>query len=79
MVVYDLHIESITRLEAKAQTPPVIDTNAPLTSAVTAQSLQPVARRNTEILKGIRIVQHLQFPLGSAGDRLEPAGARARK
>jgi len=36
MVICDLYIESIAILEAKTDTPPIIDANAPLTFAGTS-------------------------------------------
>ncbi len=71
MVIYDRDIESITILEAKTDTPPIIDANAPLTFAVTVQGFQPVARRDTEVFECICVVQHLQLALCYSGKCFE--------
>jgi len=63
MIIYDIDIESIAILEAKTDTPPIVDANAPLTCTVTAQGFQPVAWWDTEVFECIRVVQHLQFTL----------------
>lgn len=67
MVIYDRNIESFAILEAKTDTPLIIDANAPLTFAGTPQGFQPVARRDTEVFECICIIQHLQFTLCSSG------------
>lgn len=51
MVIYDLNIKHIAIIEAKANAPLIIDTNAPLTFAVASQRLQSVARRYSEVIK----------------------------
>ena len=51
MVIYDLNIKHIAIIEAKADAPLIIDTNAPLTFAVASQRLQSVARRYSEVIK----------------------------
>jgi hypothetical protein len=79
MVIDDLNIKSIAILEAKAQAPLVIDANTPLTFAASAQSLQPVARRNAKVLECIRVIEHLQLAFRNDGNRPEPAGALALK
>ena len=71
MIIYDRDIESIAILEAKTDTPPIVDANAPLTSAVTAQGFQPVARWDTEVFECIGVVQHLQLTLCNRGKSLE--------
>jgi len=73
MVIYDRDIESIAILEAKTDTPPIIDANTPLTFTVTAQGFQPVTRRDTEVFEFIRVVQHLQFTLCNSGKCFELA------
>src|SRR5690606_502729 len=57
MVIDDLHIGGTGLGPAKADAPLVIDANAPLTRAVTAQGLQPVPRRHPEILDGSRSIE----------------------
>jgi hypothetical protein len=79
MVIDDLNIKSIAVFETKAQTPLVVDANAPLAFAAPAQSFQPVAGRNPKVLECIRVVQHLQFAFRDDGNRLESAGAFALK
>jgi hypothetical protein len=79
VVVDNLNIKSIAILEAKAQAPLVIDANAPLTSAASTQTLQPVARQNAKILEGVCVIQHLQLTFRNTGNRLESVGALALK
>lgn len=73
MVINDRDIERITILEAKTDAPPIIDANAPLTFAVTAQGFQPVARWDAEVFKRIRVVQHLQLALCNSSKCFELA------
>jgi len=77
MVIDDCDIESIASIEAKTDTPLIINANAPLTFAVAAQGFQPVAWGNTEVFECMRVVQHLQFTLGRGGKCFEPTRAFA--
>jgi hypothetical protein len=73
MVIYDRDIESVAILEAKTDAPPIIDANAPLTFAITAQGFQPIARRDTEVFDRLRVVQHLQLALCNSSKCFELA------
>ncbi len=73
MVIYDRDIESIAILEAKTDTPPIIDANTPLTFTVTTQGFQPITRWDTEVFEFIRVVQHLQFTLCNSDKYFELA------
>jgi hypothetical protein len=45
VIINNFYIKGIAVFEAKAQSPLVIYTNAPLALAISTQSYQPVARR----------------------------------
>jgi hypothetical protein len=68
VIVHYFHVNGISVFNPKADTPLVIDTDAPLTFAVSLQSLQPVAGRRTEVFKPIGIVKHLQLAFGNGGE-----------
>jgi len=75
MVIYNLHVKGVATLEPKTYTPLFIDSDAPLTFAITSQSLQPVAWRSAEIIKRAGIVDHLQFPFSDSGKCSESTGS----
>ena len=52
----DMLCASLNPLEAYAI--PFVDADAELPSAVALQRLQPVSRWNSQILNGVRVVQH---------------------
>lgn len=79
MVIYDLDVKSIAVLEAKAYAPLIVDANAPLSFAVTAQGFQPIARRGAEVFECVGVIQHLQLALGNIGKCFKPAWAFALK
>lgn len=51
-------------LKTKAQTPLVIDADAPLTLAITSEGFEAVVRRYLQILQADRAMQHRQLSLG---------------
>jgi hypothetical protein len=49
-MVYDFYIKCITVLEAETLAPLVIGANAPLTGTIALQLLQPIGRRQSQVL-----------------------------
>ena len=49
----------------EANAPLVVDPNAVLTGAVSAQSFQSIGRRHAQILQGLRPVEHSQLAQGN--------------
>jgi len=71
MVVGDLNIVGIAFSPLKADPPLVVDPDTELALTVTAQFLQPVGRRDSQIIQGNGPRQHPQF---SEGNRLHVMG-----
>jgi hypothetical protein len=57
MVVHDLDIVSVALLPDEADPPLIIDTDTVLTSPLPLKSLQPVTRRQSQILQRPRCIQ----------------------
>jgi len=58
MVIGNFNIEGVIAFPSKADTPLVVDTDAPLTNPVTSKFFQPVGRRNPQIIQRDRVVYH---------------------
>lgn len=52
MVVDDFDVVSVTCLPSEADTPLIVDPDAPLSRAITSKSLETVPRRNSKIVQG---------------------------
>jgi hypothetical protein len=61
VIIYDFHIVTITVLPSKTNPPLLVDANAILTYAITAQFLQSVSRQDFQIVKLFRRVENFQF------------------
>ncbi len=68
MIIYDLDVEYIPVLPAKAYPPLIVDADAVLPLAVAFQGLQPVSRWNPKILQASRLVQIQQLTPGDTLD-----------
>ena len=75
MIVNDLDVTSRAIVPIKTNTPLIIDANAPLTLAISFERLQPVMRRDSQRIKALRGMQHLQFPHCHLGDVRKPGNA----
>jgi hypothetical protein len=53
----------------EAEAPLVVDADAPLTSAIAPQRLEPIARRDAEITQAVRRIQIDQLAGGDSRDR----------
>jgi hypothetical protein len=60
VVVYDSYVKCIAVLEAETLAPLVIDANAPLTGTIAVQLLQPIGRRQSQVLDSDGRVQREQ-------------------
>ena len=68
MVVNDLNPFWTSVAPPEADTPLIIDSNTVLARTITAQTLEPVARRNPEILQTARSVNLTQLAQCNAHD-----------
>ena len=68
MVIDNFNIERIAFIKAETKPPLIVDADAPLSGAITAQFFQPVLRRNLQIVQPERTMQHLQFTLSDRAD-----------
>jgi hypothetical protein len=62
MVVDDFNVECIPRAPAKTDSPLLVHADAVLPLPVTLELFQSVSRRDPQILKDGRCVQHPEFP-----------------
>ena len=72
MIVYDFDLLSTLFRLGEADPPLVVDTNAPLSPPASFQSLQPIARRNTQRLNARSGGDHIEFPQGNANNLRKP-------
>jgi hypothetical protein len=77
VIIHDLDVVSITLAPYETHPPLVIDPNAMLALAVTAELLQVVSRRRPQVLYRLSIVQHRELTLRPALDTLEARTALA--
>jgi len=61
MVVNDLNLRCVTDAPSKADAPLVVDANAVLAGPIALELLEPVARRNAEIVQGFGGVDGDEF------------------
>jgi hypothetical protein len=64
VVVHDLDIERMAVFKAKANSPWVIDANAVLPASISLECLEPVVRRDPQVIQSNRLMQHGQFAFG---------------
>jgi hypothetical protein len=78
MIIYDLYVVGVTIAPCKAHAPAVIDPDAVLPCSIPSQFFQAVGWGNLQIIEGMRIIKHAQFPQGDLLDfRGQPAGTLA--
>jgi hypothetical protein len=65
MVIGDLDVEGVASLPAEAYTPLLVDADAMLSGAITAQRLQTVGRRYAEVDEVAGVVNHGEFVEGA--------------
>lgn len=63
MVIDDLDLLRIALVPDKADTPPVVDTDAVLPGSIAAQRLQPIARRGCQVAQLPRLMDLPQLAL----------------
>jgi hypothetical protein len=68
MIICDFHIRRTERCPAKADAELVVHAETMLSSAVAPQRFQPIARRNTKIMKH---TGNLQLPKLTPSDRFD--------
>jgi len=79
MIVHNFNVMRIAIPETKTDSPLLVDADTPLTTAISRQPLQPVARWRTQIGNIRRRVKHLQLSFGLRLNRPEPARTFPRK
>jgi len=62
VVIYNLHVVGVTVSPLKANSPTVIDPDAVLPGPIPGQLFESVCRGNAEIIQGVSVVEHPQFP-----------------
>jgi hypothetical protein len=68
VVIDHLYIVGIAIAPHKADAPAVIDPNALLSRSIPCQLFQAIGWGNLQIIEGVRIVEHAQFPQGDLLD-----------
>jgi hypothetical protein len=61
MTINYLDFKDVAWFPYKADSPPVVDSDTILPQAISFESLQAVSRRNSQVIKGLRPVEHAQF------------------
>jgi hypothetical protein len=70
MVIDDLHILGTLRAPSEADSVLVVDSYAMLPFAIVLKRLEPVARRTSQVLERISLVELVEFPARHSPDRL---------
>ena len=71
VVVDDLHLRRTIVGPTEADPELVIDSEAVLTSPITSQRFQPIARRRSKEIEGLRSVEHRELARRDGRDRRE--------
>lgn len=79
MVIDNLDVERVARIEAEADAKLVVDPNAMLTDTISLESLQLIVRRNTQIVQTACPMKHGQLAHSDGFDVRKPSNARAGK
>jgi hypothetical protein len=61
MIINYLDFIDIPLVPNKADSPPSVDSDIILSQAVAPENFQAVSRRNSQVIKGVRPVEHAQF------------------
>jgi hypothetical protein len=73
VIVHDLNIIGISITPDEADAVPIVDPDAVLSTSVTRQRLQPIAREHCEVAELAGGMELLQLPLSHAGNPLQAA------
>ena len=68
MVVDNLDVIGVTIAPRKADAPAFIDPDAILSRSISYQLFQAIGRGNLQIIEGMRVIEHAQFPQGDLLD-----------
>jgi len=71
VIVDNLYVIRSTTFESKADSPLLIDSNAPLITPVAAQSFQPIARWPSQEVDGHGRIEHRKLALRLPAERVE--------
>lgn len=71
MVVADFNIAGAGICPAEADTVLIVDTDAPLTGAISTQRFKAICRWHAQVSKRNRGIQHRQLPHGDSADALQ--------
>jgi hypothetical protein len=72
VVVHDFHVRRPVIGPPEADSELVVDTNAVSTLSIASQRFQPIARRRSQELKGVRSIEHREFARRNGCDRRKP-------
>jgi hypothetical protein len=79
VIIDDLDLARVAIMPYKTDSPLVVDSNAVPASPIAGELLEPVSRRNPEILQRLRVVQHRELPTRDILDAPKPRTALAVK
>src|SRR5207248_1858333 len=71
MIVDDFDVPRAVVSPSKADSPLIVDPDAVLPTPITAEFLQPVTGRHTQVIQILRAVEHLQLSLRLCLERAE--------
>jgi hypothetical protein len=74
VIIDDFHIMSVSRSPAKAQAPLSVDSDTVLPFPITSQFLEPVRRRNPQIIERSSSVHHQELAQSDPLNGPEPPG-----
>ena len=77
MIIHDLDVVRVSLVPDKADAPPVVDAEAVLPGMIALQSLEPIARRRSEIAQLRCAVQLAQYAPGDSFDGAKALAAQA--
>jgi hypothetical protein len=72
VVVDDFHVRRTIVGPTEADPELIVDPDAVLALPITSQGLQPIARRCSQELQGVRSIKHREFARRDVRDRREP-------
>jgi hypothetical protein len=68
MIIYNIHVEGMSAFPQETYPPLVIDPDAVLPLSIPFEPLQPICRRNTQILESHGPMQHPKLSEGNILD-----------
>jgi hypothetical protein len=69
MVIDDFNLVRVPFLKSEANAPLIVDRDRMLTDTAASEGVQPVARRDTQIVQRRCCIEHIEFSERTADDR----------